>query len=223
VKLPKPPRLAIWLADHAIPGKRNEALAGDLFEQFSQGRSALWYWRQVLGAILVGYTKEWRVFAWAAAMTLVLAIEIDGGHYWNSPGARAFFGFEVSPHWLLSFLSATGSILLRSLAVMLFSASTYFGLGSSSMLMEKWKEPGLWRRGWAYIWKPLAIGYLVAAIATVLLLAILPARRHPILVANIAALVPVFMAVVVMTLVAPPNNMRTGGLTLFRINPPNDW
>lgn len=54
MKSSQPPALATWLIEHLIPGSRNEALAGDLLEQFGQGRSALWYWRQVLVAILVG-------------------------------------------------------------------------------------------------------------------------------------------------------------------------
>jgi hypothetical protein len=43
-----PPSLAMWML-----GKSNEALAGDLHEEFCSGRSAAWYWRQVLSAILI--------------------------------------------------------------------------------------------------------------------------------------------------------------------------
>ena len=50
-----PPRLATWLLGHL--NGTNEALAGDLLEEYRHGRSAAWYWRQVMKAILVGQPK----------------------------------------------------------------------------------------------------------------------------------------------------------------------
>jgi hypothetical protein len=218
----KPPALATWLVEHARPGPPNEALTGDLTEQFSQGRSAVWFWRQALSAVLVAYAKEWRLFAWAAAMTL-LAAEFYAGNYGSAPAGRAFPGPGASPHWLASLFLAAASFTLRPLPILIFSSSFYFGLGSSSAVMENWKELGLWRRGWIAMWKPFAIGYLVALFSTLLLLAVLPARTHPVLVGNIVRLAPIFLAVLVMTCVAPPNNVRKGTLQLFRIDPPVNW
>jgi hypothetical protein len=43
------PRLASLLLERFAPG--NEALHGDLDEEFSGGRSSAWYWRQVMTAI----------------------------------------------------------------------------------------------------------------------------------------------------------------------------
>jgi hypothetical protein len=51
----EPPRLAQWVLEHCLPPGRDEALAGDLLEEFSAGRSAEWYWRQVLSAIVAGW------------------------------------------------------------------------------------------------------------------------------------------------------------------------
>lgn len=48
MKAAKPPAFALWLLKHAVD---EEALAGDLLEQFSQGRTGAWFWRQVLVAI----------------------------------------------------------------------------------------------------------------------------------------------------------------------------
>lgn len=49
-----PPTLATWMLEHFTFGCRNEALAGDLYEEFRSGRSTGWYWRQVGGAIAIG-------------------------------------------------------------------------------------------------------------------------------------------------------------------------
>jgi len=53
----RPPSAATWLL-HKFG--RNEALSGDLLEEYSLGRSDAWYWRQVLVAIVVGFGKEVR-------------------------------------------------------------------------------------------------------------------------------------------------------------------
>ena len=56
----QPPRLASWLLQHLAPGPHPESLLGDLIEQYRDGRSAAWYWRQTLTAILVGVTRDIR-------------------------------------------------------------------------------------------------------------------------------------------------------------------
>jgi hypothetical protein len=43
------------MLDHAIPGGRDEGLAGDLLEEFRAGRSDGWYWRQTLSACAQGW------------------------------------------------------------------------------------------------------------------------------------------------------------------------
>jgi hypothetical protein len=54
----EPPPLATWVLEHCIPGQRDEALAGDLLEEFQGGgRSNGWYWRQALAACLVGWLR----------------------------------------------------------------------------------------------------------------------------------------------------------------------
>ena len=71
-----PPALATWLLRHLIPRRNREVLAGDLFESFSQGHSASWFWRQVLTALLVGASRElsarWPQICFAAAGTALL-------------------------------------------------------------------------------------------------------------------------------------------------------
>jgi preprotein translocase subunit SecY len=52
----EPPSLATWLLRHL--GRRNDALSGDLLEQYRRGRSAAWYWRQALTAIVVSRRRE---------------------------------------------------------------------------------------------------------------------------------------------------------------------
>jgi hypothetical protein len=52
MRFSQPPVAATWLLKHLAC--ENEALAGDLMEEYRKGRSTAWYWRQVLIAIAVG-------------------------------------------------------------------------------------------------------------------------------------------------------------------------
>ena len=64
-----PPKLATWLLEQFSPVSKNAPLAGDLTEEFKQGRSSAWYWRQVFWAILIGslnlFRKSWGRLAYA--------------------------------------------------------------------------------------------------------------------------------------------------------------
>lgn len=56
----EPPRLATWLLSRFEPIDTNEALIGDLAEHYHQGKSAAWYWKQVLAAIVVSIFNDAR-------------------------------------------------------------------------------------------------------------------------------------------------------------------
>jgi hypothetical protein len=56
--LKHPPRVATWLLKHFGSGPDKDAVLGDLAEQYSQTKSGVWYWRQVMKAIPVGFFRE---------------------------------------------------------------------------------------------------------------------------------------------------------------------
>jgi hypothetical protein len=58
MKALRPPILATKLLERLISGPHGDALAGDLMEQYRQGRSSAWYWRQALIAIVVSLIKD---------------------------------------------------------------------------------------------------------------------------------------------------------------------
>lgn len=69
-----PPRLATWLLERFGNGRRNESLLGDLHEQYVQGRSAGWYWSQVLRALAISARARLATLVAAVAMTFVMAL-----------------------------------------------------------------------------------------------------------------------------------------------------
>jgi len=108
-----PPRSAIWLLRHACPGSHNPALTGDLVEEFHEGRSRGWFWKQVLIAIAVGLLGEirqhWPHFSYAIAGMAMPAflgktIEVAPAffHWWVLPWPWSQLVLEWSPDALLA-------------------------------------------------------------------------------------------------------------------------
>jgi len=99
--LSKPPALATWMLEHLAPGIDGNALAGDLLEEFRHRRSVAWYWRQVLLAIFVSFSKEfgrqWRAagfaLAWTFGSAIVLRVLYQSSHF------RGLQGWAIMRDW----------------------------------------------------------------------------------------------------------------------------
>jgi hypothetical protein len=67
-----PPALATWLLSHFASDYQRDSLVGDLIEQYHQGGSRLWYWKQVVAALVVASARVLRpTLAASAARTLL--------------------------------------------------------------------------------------------------------------------------------------------------------
>lgn len=75
-----PPTIATWMLEHLTLGRKDEALAGDLLEEFRRGRPSAWYWRQVLVAVVVGFAGELRTQWTAIVFTTLFVIPVPA--YW---------------------------------------------------------------------------------------------------------------------------------------------
>ena len=67
---PQPPRAARFLLERLAPP--NESLVGDLAEAYREGRSDLWYWRQVVGAIVTAGIREVQAHPVAVIRSLLI-------------------------------------------------------------------------------------------------------------------------------------------------------
>jgi hypothetical protein len=76
----RPPALATWLLKYAARG--NDALVGDLFEEHRRRGSDIWYWRQVLTAVVLNLSREALLVLGVVALFLI-------GSWFSVPGARA--------------------------------------------------------------------------------------------------------------------------------------
>jgi hypothetical protein len=62
-----PPKFALWLLKQWGSPYHCESLAGDLIEQYQEGRSRAWCWGQVTAAIAIARTRFIRTLPWADA------------------------------------------------------------------------------------------------------------------------------------------------------------
>lgn len=112
-----PPIVATWLLEHLGSAMENEALIGDLVEDYGRGRSNAWYWRQALAAIVVSSYGEVRtngliaikaiVTGWAAQFVLqfVVAGLLSRFHLWiplyHKLPQLYGYGIAASLSWLI--------------------------------------------------------------------------------------------------------------------------
>ena len=54
----RPPIIAAWILHRFGLSPETDVIAGDLLEEYQQGRSRFWYWREVIVAILTGTWSE---------------------------------------------------------------------------------------------------------------------------------------------------------------------
>jgi hypothetical protein len=53
----RPPSVATWLLEHFHSGP-NDYITGDLIEAYQSGRSRIWYWKEVIVAVVVSFFQE---------------------------------------------------------------------------------------------------------------------------------------------------------------------
>jgi hypothetical protein len=70
----QPPRIATWLLRRFGSSPNNDALIGDLNERYRQGRARLWYWSQVIGAIISSAFAEVSSHKFMAARAVLLGL-----------------------------------------------------------------------------------------------------------------------------------------------------
>jgi hypothetical protein len=70
----EPPALATWLLGLTDQSAWNDAVAGDLLEQYQQRRSSKWYWCQVATAVAIAVVRDVRHHWVLACRALAVAI-----------------------------------------------------------------------------------------------------------------------------------------------------
>jgi hypothetical protein len=77
-----PPLIAAWILHRFGPMPETETIAGDLSEQYQLGRSRLWYWREVIVAILRGTWSEVQQHSLLLLLALLMAWTLNFIWHW---------------------------------------------------------------------------------------------------------------------------------------------
>ena len=72
-----PPALATWLLTHFASDYQRDSLVGDLIEQYYQGGSRFWYWKQVVAALVVASAKVLRPTLAVSAARILLRVAAE--------------------------------------------------------------------------------------------------------------------------------------------------
>jgi hypothetical protein len=100
-------------------------------EQFSQGRSVVWYWRQVFIAILVCLSRKFRVLWTALAFTVLWFFVLS--HFLEqflatAPNARAVYGWGITGSWPLPLIFTIGFFTGIGALPLVVALNVYLGL-----------------------------------------------------------------------------------------------
>jgi hypothetical protein len=127
MKSSEPPRLATWLLEHLALGNKNVGLAGDLVEEFRQGRPVAWYWRQVIGAIVVSFSNELHAQGGAIGFAIVwtCAAAVLWPHVWTCSQLQFLIGWGTRHNWPESLIYVT-AIEIATMAVILWVALSLY-------------------------------------------------------------------------------------------------
>jgi hypothetical protein len=121
----RPPLLATWLLDHLVPGVKNEALVGDLLEDFHRRQSVTWYWRQVFMAVLSGSLKELGTRAGGILFAIVYSSIFPGQQLWQSLDFNLFAHWGLELAWPLSQIYALVVLSIFDGAALLVALGIY--------------------------------------------------------------------------------------------------
>ena len=164
--LSKPPALATWMLEHLALGCDKDALEGDLLEEFGHRRSVGWYWRQVLMAIFVGFSKElgsqWRAAVFALVWTVASVIDLQA-LYCSIQFRFTLLGWAIRHDWpesvvLSTILKISPLILMSWLGLLLylvmmgsFSAGRFARGVSICLFCMLLAYRGSYRLGWGVV------------------------------------------------------------------------
>jgi len=90
-----PPRLATALLTRL--GPNDGALTGDLLEAYGAGRSALWYWWQVLASLFIGAGRDLRVNKWLGvhAVATFFGVQVFLAYVWKMLWFKTTLSMQV--------------------------------------------------------------------------------------------------------------------------------
>jgi hypothetical protein len=131
MKSSEPPPLATWLLERLVLGEKNEALTGDLLEDFQRRGSVAWYWRQVFMAILVGCYKELRKRWGGIVFAIICTCAIPWRQIWLNVEFESLLHLGLKLAWPWSLIYQIGFFTLLDAVALVAALCVYLGVTRS--------------------------------------------------------------------------------------------
>jgi hypothetical protein len=167
----QPSAVAMWLLLHLGPRKMRASIAGDLQEQFSEGRSTSWLWKEVGIAILTGLAARLRsnsvqICVWTVVTALY---PLAWSMLFRTPQLKQVWTLGIPLLWPLSMFYdiAMHATFATFIALMVFKA---FGAPSLRRVAAFWLIFSLSHAAWliarlegfGLAWLPFLVALLAA-------------------------------------------------------------
>lgn len=81
MKSANPPRLARWMLERFGTASRLRSLVGDLAEEYANGRSRAWYWRQAFGVLALDATRTLRTHSLSFLVAVITGCALTSAWY----------------------------------------------------------------------------------------------------------------------------------------------
>jgi hypothetical protein len=180
--------------EHLLPRGENEALAGDLLEDYSQGRSAAWYWRQVLIAILLGFSKDLRS-RWITIMfAVVVSDALPWKQIWHISEFQSLLVWGIRLAWPASLIFSIAFLSAFEAVVLLVALSAYLGATRSFNLHS--------------FLKGLLVGPFVLSLGNIVVTFVWVLQVPPLFFYYVIWRLPLFFGLVLAMWVARPSAVR---------------
>src|SRR5579863_7921382 len=122
----EPPPLAAWLLQRFVTAPRGESLLGDLLEEYQAGRTAGWYWRETLLALVIAARRQARELLARRAVHVFLLLSANS--------ALVVWLFTLSQQFRQR-CPAPSILLSRSIP-----AATYAGVIAAAVALMLWRS-----------------------------------------------------------------------------------
>ena len=196
--------LAAWLVEHLTRREHREALAGDLLEEYNRLRSDAWYWRQVLAAVMAGFSTEVRTRWVSVVFSLVVSSAVPWSQLFHNARFQSFLSSGIQLSWPASFLAGM-AIMSAFQGVILMVALGIYVVGTKSLHEHRF----LAALGPALL--VLVLGITAAMISPVLL-----PLTHLFFYYYVVWRLPLFFGLVISMRVAPASAGRSNASRLTR-------
>jgi hypothetical protein len=123
----QPPAFPARLLKRLVPAQDHDVLLGDLCEEYQRGRSKVWYWLQILAAVIVESWKDIRTYTGVALSAVALGTALQFGLWaflnksqYELRHSSALLLWNINYHLIFTVIDTSGPIVVGWIVARLY-------------------------------------------------------------------------------------------------------